>query len=384
MPFSTPRYRDAVTQIMLVGTASNIGGMERIVCSLARGLSATGMSVRTFFPESDHAAQLLQWCADQGVQAEIHPAVLDAAAPHSPSSARALRSLVREVGPDVMNIHYGDNFLSLFDVLGARAAGRGRTLVASIHHPTEWTSASRRKRLMTAIGARATDAVTTFAGATREVLRAAGVSNRHIHVIPCGVAIPTAPVSKANARAALGIPDDTFVVSSLARLVPYKGIDELIRAMDQEELAGSVLLIGGEGPTRRALEDQAKVSTHVDARFLGRLPDVGVLFAASDVFALPSRLEGFGLVYVEAAMYGVPSIATRVGGVPDAVRDGETGLLVAPCDRLALRHALSRMRKDADLRTRLGAAARRRAMTELDEDTMVQRFAELFARLGAQ
>jgi glycosyltransferase involved in cell wall biosynthesis len=366
---------------MLVSTASNIGGMERVVCGLARGLSVGGATVRTFFPESSNAEQLVRWCEDQGVSAETHPGILDAADHHSLGSALSFRKLVRSVDPDILNIHYGDNFLSMWDIVGARSAGVGRILVASIHHPTEWTSSARRKRLMTALGARLTNAVTTFAGATRDVVRAAGVPDHRIHVIPCGVRIPETQSTTARARHELQVPQGAFVVAVLARLVEHKGIDKLIEAMSCAELSGTVLLVGGDGPLKEELEARASSSEYVDARFVGRLQDVGVLFAASDVFALPSRLEGFGLVYVEAAMYGVPSIATRVGGVPDAVHDGETGVLVDPGDGEALRRALIEMRTNPTLRERLGTAARRRAVSELDEDTMVRRFRTLFTQL---
>jgi glycosyltransferase involved in cell wall biosynthesis len=100
------------------------------------------------------------------------------------------------------------------------------------------------------------------------------------------------------------------------------------------------------------------------------------------VFALPSRLEGFGLVYVEAAMYGVPSVGYRVGGVPEAVLDRRTGILVEPGDIVGLRRALIELRDDSTLRQTLGRAARQRAHAELDEDTMVRRFIELFNGLG--
>jgi glycosyltransferase involved in cell wall biosynthesis len=362
---------------MLVSTASSIGGMERIVCSLARGLTDRGFQVRTFFPHSGNAAELLRWCEDQGVEAETHPAVLDAADPHSLTGARRFARLVRSVDPDVVNVHYGDNFLSIWDVVGVRTAGR-RGLVVSIHHPTEWDGSSRRKRLLTGLGSRATSAVATFATATRQVLRDAGVPSGRLHVIPCGVSVPSRRVDRDEARRALGLPVDSFVVGSLARLVEHKGIDRLIAAMDREELAGSILAIGGDGPLFEQLQEQAEGCAHIDVRLLGRLPDTDPLFAACDVFALPSELEGFGLVYIEAAMHGVPSIGTRVGGVPDAVVDGETGLLVAPGDDAGLGAALVQLRSDVELRTRLGQQARTRALGELTDEVLVDRYVQLF------
>lgn len=369
-----------MTSVLLISTAANIGGMERVVCSLSRGLSARGWDVRTVFPECDDAHSLLAWCTEQGVDAETHPAVTEAAAAHSWRTSAALRELVREYDPDVVNLHYGDNFLSLWDAIGVRLSGR-RVAVASIHHPTPWTRDSRRKRAMTAIGARLVHGVTTFAGATRDIISDAGVPTSRIAVIPCGVRVPVEPADRSAARPLLGVSPDAFVVGTLARLVGYKGIDVLIDALDCPELEGTVLLVGGDGPARSALEAHAESCVHVDARFLGRIPRIDDLFASLDVFALPSELEGFGLVYVEAAMYGVPSVATSVGGVPDAVDDGVTGVLVEPGDADAIRHELIAMRKDPEHRRRLGNAARHRAVHELDENTMVRRFDTLFRRL---
>jgi glycosyltransferase involved in cell wall biosynthesis len=362
--------------VLIVCTASDIGGMQRVVCGLARELTRAGWRVRTVFPTSDHDAELLTWCRSQGVDAEVHDAVRDAAAPHSWSSASALRRLVADEHPDVVNVHYGDNFLSIWDVVGVRRARRA--LVVSIHHPTPWSAASWRKRLMTGLGGRAARAMATFSSATLEVLRATPLPARRIHLIPCGIEIPAELPTRQQARRELGVGDDEIVVGSLGRLVPHKGFDVLIDAMDCEELAGTRLLVAGDGPLRSDLDDRITSTSHLRARLLGHVADEHVLYAASDVFALPSRLEGFGLVYVEAAVHGVPSVATRVGGIPDAVVDGETGVLVAVDDVEAVRAALIELCTQPDVRRRLGERAKERARTELDEATMARRYATLF------
>jgi glycosyltransferase involved in cell wall biosynthesis len=96
------------------------------------------------------------------------------------------------------------------------------------------------------------------------------------------------------------------------------------------------------------------------------------LLAAADVFVLPSRIEGFGLVYIEAAMHGVPSVGCAVGGVPEAIADGVTGLLVPPGDVDALRDAIVNLRTHPEWRARLGATARTRALTEFTDHRMYQ------------
>jgi glycosyltransferase involved in cell wall biosynthesis len=108
------------------------------------------------------------------------------------------------------------------------------------------------------------------------------------------------------------------------------------------------------------------------------VPDTADLYAASDLFALPSYLEGFGLVYVEAAFHGVPSIGADMGGTREAILDGETGLLVPPGDRAALAGAIQRLRDDAVLRRRFGAAARARARARFAPARMADEYAAVF------
>jgi len=140
--------------------------------------------------------------------------------------------------------------------------------------------------------------------------------------------------------------------------------------------------VGGSGPERNVLEGRAAELLGARAIFLGQVPDKLDLYAACDVFALPSHMEGFGLVYVEAAFHGVPSIGARVGGVPDAVIDGETGLLVPVGDPDALANAIGRLRDDPALRARLGEAARARAYAEFTMDRLADRYERIF-RQGA-
>jgi glycosyltransferase involved in cell wall biosynthesis/GT2 family glycosyltransferase len=379
---STSSVADGRRSVMLVSTASNIGGMERVICGLALHIPTSGFTVRTFVPQSDRSELLLAWCRDQGVTAQSDPAVLDAAAPHSPRAAYALWRLIRRIDPKVVNLHYGDNFLSLWDVLAAKASGRHRCVVVSIHHPTPWTNANRRKRAMTALGGRLADGITTFSHATEKILRETPLPAKRIHRIPCGIAVPDHVITRSEGRRLFDLPKDGVIIGCIARLVEHKRIDLLIEAADTPELAGSVLIIGGDGPLRDKLEARAAAAQHIGVRLVGRIDDINDLLAACDIFALPSELEGFGLVYLEAAVHGVPSVATRVGGIPDAVIDEETGILVEVGDVDELRNALVRLARDESLRRRLGGAASRRVRGQLNDVTMSSRFANIFGQLS--
>jgi phosphatidylinositol alpha-1,6-mannosyltransferase len=142
-----------------------------------------------------------------------------------------------------------------------------------------------------------------------------------------------------------------------------------------------VVAIAGDGRDRRRLEMIAgRVGAPV--RFLGRVPDALLprLYGCADAFAMLCRTrwvgleqEGFGIVFVEAAACGVPSVAGDSGGSAEAVADGETGFVVDPTDVEAVVTALSRLLDDEALRDRLGAAARRRAEAEFTYDRLARR-----------
>jgi len=137
------------------------------------------------------------------------------------------------------------------------------------------------------------------------------------------------------------------------------------------------LAIACAGRDRTRLERRAAPRV----RFLGRVPDADLpaLYACADVFAMCCRerwagleAEGFGIVFLEAAACGVPSVAGRSGGAHEAVVDGETGFVVPPRDTAAVRAAIERVCADTALRARLGAAARDRACNAFSYDDLVE------------
>lgn len=161
------------------------------------------------------------------------------------------------------------------------------------------------------------------------------------------------------------------IVLTLARLEPRKGVDMVIRAMRaiSKAFPDALYIVAGEGRDRKRLEQLAEdngVSGSVC--FVGAVDSdfKAALFASSDVFAMPTRregdsVEGYGMVYVEAGWYGVPSLAGRVGGATDAVLDDETGLTCDAASVADVSAKLMRLIDDSALRKRLGAAAARRA-----------------------
>ena len=142
------------------------------------------------------------------------------------------------------------------------------------------------------------------------------------------------------------------------RLGPQKAVGVLLTAL--ADVDGVSLVVAGDGPEREALERHvAELGLDGRVRFLGSVPRETVLrlFGAGDASVLPSAWENFPHTVVEALAVGCPVIATAVGGVPEVVRDGENGLLVAPGDASALGAAISRFFAEPGLRERLSAAA---------------------------
>jgi phosphatidylinositol alpha-1,6-mannosyltransferase len=186
-------------------------------------------------------------------------------------------------------------------------------------------------------------------------------------------------------RAKYGLGDDRTILT-VGRLVERKGLDMVIRVLGRVRRAvGPVqYLIVGRGPDEgrlRALAREAKCEDAV--RFIGYVPseDLPAFYAASDVFAMPSRalsrrdgVEGFGIVYLEAAAAAKPVVGGRSGGVPEVVRDGVTGRLVDPTDGDELAEVLISLLRDRVEAARLGANGRRHAEAiEAAWDATIQR-----------
>lgn len=207
-------------------------------------------------------------------------------------------------------------------------------------------------------------------------------------VIPFGLEVDSAPApephpSVAAVRGRTAAPIALFV----GRLVPYKGIEVLLRALPD---AGVAAVLAGDGPLRAPLEALARdLGVAERVFFLGAADDgtVAAWYGACDLFVLPSvtRAEAFGLVQLEAMARGKPVISTRLAtGVPWVNVDGESGLTVAPGDVAALSEALRRLAGDAELRRRLGDGARARFEREFTRERMIDRTVAMYHAIARE
>ena len=140
-------------------------------------------------------------------------------------------------------------------------------------------------------------------------------------------------------------------------------------------------IVAGEGSLGAELRDRARALGIADrVRFIGRRPhgEVAALLSDLDIFAMPSRREEWGVAAAEASAAGLPIVATRVGGIPEIVVDGQTGLLVPPEDPVSLAAALRRLVRDPAMRERLGAAGRRKVEAQYRWDRCVDRMERVY------
>ncbi len=249
-----------------------------------------------------------------------------------------------------------------------------------------------RMRPIARLALRGARRVVTISEFGRRAVEAYGIAPDTVDVIHPGAAVGTA----GPPDAALAEPAEARVLLSVGRLVDaYKGHDMVIRAMPlilvREPNARYVVV--GDGPRRQYLDRlAASLSVSHAVRFVGQVSDaeVDAWYRRCDVFVLAGResgvsggAEGYGIVFVEANLRGKPVVGGRSGGIPDAVVDGETGILVDPLDAADIADAITRLLGEPGLAARLGDAGRRRALDELAWPRYTERFARILAQVAA-
>ena len=194
------------------------------------------------------------------------------------------------------------------------------------------------------------------------------------------------PDRRVQWRQAHGIEPHATVLTHVGRFAPPKNHALLIEAFAQVRSdAPLYLLLVGSGELENAVREQvAGLGLQGRVRFLGVRADVADILRASDVFVLSSRWEGNPMSVMEAMAAGLPVVSTAVGGVPELVREGETGLLVPSEDAGALAQALQALVDDPVRRQAMGATARQHAVAHFDIRHTVRMYEELYERLLAR
>ena len=296
---------------------------------------------------------------------------------------------VRRVRPWLVHCHFGSpstRFAAVAKLLGVRR------FVFTDHGSRSAQQMAEQPRLMRQLRrkfyARFIDLylpVSDFVA--RQLAREVGPRQGRVHRLYNGIEVDrynpaTDPAARAVGRACLfGIGPDRRCVAYVGQLTREKGVDDILAVQD-EILARHpdvVFVWIGDGPLRPDV--QARVSDRV--LYLGLRNDVQHLLPHVDVQVAPSRWhEAFCLTVAEGAACGVPAVVSRIGGIPEVVVDGESGLLVAPGDREALAAAIDRLLGDETLRAAMAAAARTRAEKMFSLENMVATTFAQYRRLG--
>jgi glycosyltransferase involved in cell wall biosynthesis len=221
-----------------------------------------------------------------------------------------------------------------------------------------------------------------------EMLRPSGRAGERTDVIPSGVDTDRfAPSStRAAAKASLGLTAERPLIGTVGRLEPRKGTSTLLAALAVLRAGGrhdAALVVVGDGPLRAELAADAErlgVASHV--QLLGDRSDVRDVLEALDVFVLPSRTEGMSNALLEGMAMALPVVATAVGGTPEVIADGKSGLLVPADDPKAMAAAIARLLDDAAFATRLGAAARATVEERYGARNMVRRLEAVYAAVA--
>jgi glycosyltransferase involved in cell wall biosynthesis len=187
-------------------------------------------------------------------------------------------------------------------------------------------------------------------------------------------------------RLEFGVDDSSFLVGTVARLRRVKGIGYLIEAARHivETIPDARFLVVGDGPQKAELEHKVEqFDLSSEFIFAGTRWDVPAILSALDLFVLPSLSEALGIAVIEALLMRIPVVATNVGGVPEIVRSGETGLLVPPRDPTRLAEAIAYMHSNKDEAIAMAQAGERRVRGMFDIAHLARKQAELYERLLA-
>ncbi len=354
------------------------GGAESLLGDLAAGAPAAGIELSVGYLLDTHtpAAERIRACG-------IEPELVGIGRMSSPRSMALVRAHLARRRPDVLHTH-----LTTADFLGGVAA---RTLgipsVSTIHvigravSDAPGARGDAKNRLVALTRRHAAARVIAVSDAARDAyLRTGWDTPERVVTVHNGVARTEPTRGRAAVRAELGIAPDALVAVMVSVLRPRKGHEVAIEAVARlrERVPQLVLLVAGDGPSREHVEGLARPLGDAVV-CCGHRHDVLDVIAASDLVLHPTHMDAFPTSLLEAGLAGLPVVATRVGGIPEIVVHGATGLLVdAPPAVDDVAAALERLALDPGLRGTMGAAARARYDREFDAVSWARRLRRVY------
>ncbi|MCD6351305.1 MAG: glycosyltransferase family 4 protein [Armatimonadetes bacterium] len=354
-------------RILQVLTPHRLAGAERVCAQLSAALKARGHEVKILMPA--RVPELAEYARSLGVEVVY----ANIGGKLNPWAAGRIAAAAQAFGADLLHTH-----LSSASWHGCRAGRQaGLPVLAHVH------------AMSSALWYGGADRIVACSHGVQEHLRRAGLTRIPLEVVYNGVLVDEAaarrPPEEVGQELSLG---GGPIIACMASLTARKGQLYLIEALARlrQRWPGLRCLFLGEGPLRRRLQRRAAALGLQDmVHFLGFREDRFDVLQLCELTVLPSiGIEGFGLAVIEAALLGLPTVASDLPGLNEAVLDGETGLLVPPRDPEALATAIGRLLSNVELRRNLGVQARRRARADFTIERMAERIEEVYARLLAR
>ncbi len=354
------------------------GGVERLLLGLGAALAADGPPPPLIL---FHDAELAAQARAQGWR----PTILPARHRYDPALGRELAEILEREGVAVVHAH---GYKAVLACLLARRHHRF-AVVKTEHGRREPRPGDPlrglRMRLNLGLDAWATRRLDAVVAYVTEDVRA-HFAGAHRGLVRRTVVNGIAPLEPADAARPAELFREGFQVGIVGRVAPVKGIATALAALALPEAPRDLILhVVGDGPERPSLErEAARLGLADRVLFHGFRRDARDWLAHLDALLMPSRHEGLPLALLEAMALGTPVVASRVGGLAEVLRDGETGLLVPPGDPAALLAAWRRLAADPALARRIGDAARDEQRRRYSIDRVVADYADLYAEAAAR
>jgi glycosyltransferase involved in cell wall biosynthesis len=356
------------------------GGPERQVLGLARHLPSEVTTAFLSFAERGLAQAFL----DEARQHQFEAKALVYNTPRFFACVREVADELRRLKADIVcTSGYKP------DLIGWRAARRVGIPVASISHG--WTGATWKVRVYESLDRcilRRLDAVVCVSKAQAEKVRVAGVPEATIVTIQNAIGEDAFVEPNTEARAEMAgwfAQPPRWIVGAAGRLSPEKGFNVLIDAAASVigQLPEAGFVIFGDGPLRQELKSQVG-ACGLQGRFVfaGFRKDLPRYLPNLDLGVMSSYTEGLPVALLEMGAAGVPNVATAVGGIPEVIDDGTSGLLVPPGDAAALAKPIGALLAYEPRRVAMGNAARERVRRDFSFAAMARQYHELFKKLG--
>lgn len=375
----SPVFRPTILEVRTVtGTG---GGPEKTILLGTRWLKARGWPIHIVYlhPPADTAFEVI---CNRARELDVPLIDFEDRGPLDFRTIRRLFRLVRRLGNVIWHGHdYKADALGWF-----LHRVHPMTLLSTVHGWGVYAPRVHFYHFIHKLCLRGFDRVVCVSPSLREECIRAGIPPSICEMLPNGVDCEefAPPSSREDAKRRLGLPASCPVVGYVGRLSAEKDLGTLLRGLARLMENGVAVhaLIVGHGPVRDELHNtirQFSLDQHVS--LVGHAPDPRPYYAAMDVFVLPSLREGLPNVLLEAMAMAVPVVATRVGGIPQLVHDGETGVLISPGDDRALADAVKQLMGDPVRAATLGESARRYVKTHYSFDRRMERLERILEDL---